>query len=320
MKVAELRSLLKKADRYCLEKAFVESYKQLRKGQKEEIDQALTDILEGKETQKEQVGGEPDFDKLEQQIEVFLKNAYAQNYLVPNRVVPKNQRPKWRFLVKGFIKELGKILPENENYSRAVKLLTDLYSLICEACNYYLFSTEDPFRSIGWKQSEFFALLVKKTFADGYSEEKISKLLLLASTGGVSRESLHIFQQLVLLGELKTSAVKEIAVGEAKKLIDSIWSKTDQSYDAREAVNELSGMILMISIELAEWEDGIEYYFKHHKNINKEITLYCALDIVSWMDEDCVWIKIYEYAVKKKIKPRESLQERYKERIKLQQK
>lgn len=41
MKVQELRNLLKDAERENLEKAFVECYKQLRKGQKEEGDYAL---------------------------------------------------------------------------------------------------------------------------------------------------------------------------------------------------------------------------------------------------------------------------------------
>lgn len=82
--------------------------------------------------------------------------------------------------------------------------------MICDACNYYLFFTEDPFRSIGWGQQDFFGLLVRKTFAAGYSREDVSRLLLLATTGGLSRESLHIEQELVLLGELKTSDVKYI--------------------------------------------------------------------------------------------------------------
>lgn len=38
MKIQELRKLLNAADREALERAFAESYKQLRKGKKEEID------------------------------------------------------------------------------------------------------------------------------------------------------------------------------------------------------------------------------------------------------------------------------------------
>ncbi len=107
MKIDELRRLLQAAHRENLEKAFVESYKQLRK---------------------------------------------AQNYFAPNRVIPKNQRPKWRFMVKNFIKELEKIPPDSENFAESVQLMDQLYALICLARNVYLFSTDDPFRSIGWEE------------------------------------------------------------------------------------------------------------------------------------------------------------------------
>lgn len=36
---------------------------------------------------------------------------------------------------------------------------------------------------------------------------------------------------------------------------------------------------------------------------------------MNMMDEDDMWIQIYEYGVKKKIKPREFLQESYQKRI-----
>lgn len=65
-----------------------------------------------------------------------------------------------------------------------------------------------------------FELLVKKTFADDYSREKISMLLLYAVTGGLSRESLHTFQEQALLNGLRTSDVKYTAIEEAKKLAD----------------------------------------------------------------------------------------------------
>lgn len=325
MKIQELRKLLSTADREALERAFAESYKQLRKGQKEEIDPVLVDILEGKTVpvQKKKSESTVNFAELEQDIVEFIDNAYAQNYFAPNRIIPKSQRPKWRFAVKNFIKELDKVPPESENYSKAVKLLTDLYGLICEACNYYLFSTDDAFRSIGWEQYKFFDLVVKKTFAEGYSRENIAKLLAYATTGGLSRISLHIQQELVLLESLKTSDIKYLAIEEAKKLIEDRKKKLvakgksdSQRYYLNEAINELCNMILLISIALAEPESGINYYFKNSRQLNSEITLFCALDIIEIMSEDDLWIKVYEYGVNKKIKPRESLKVKYEEKKK----
>ena len=105
MKVQELRELLKIADRPLLEKAFVESYKQFSKHQKEDIDVMISDILSGKDLKKIKQESTADFDQLEQESKIFLTNAYEQNYFAPNRIIPKNQRPKWRFLVKNYIKE-----------------------------------------------------------------------------------------------------------------------------------------------------------------------------------------------------------------------
>lgn len=226
-------------------------------------------------------------------------------------------------MVKNFIKELGKIPLNSDNYEKSVKLLTDLYCLICKACNIYLFSTEDPFRSIGWEQPDFFALVVSKTFANGYSREKIAQLLSYAVSGGLSRESLHIEQELVLLGNLKTSDVKYMAVEEAKKQVAEKESKlgTFKKYDSKryaleDTINELSSMIFLITVKLGEPEEGVKYFFSHSKERNDEITLYCALQLADWMDEKELWLDVYKYGLSKKITPRDSLQEEYKERRK----
>lgn len=318
MKVQELRDLLKAADRDLLEKAFVESYKHLTKKQKEEADQAITDALSGKSSKSTVKKESVNFDELELQITEFLENAYAQNYFAPNRIIPKSQRPKWRFMVKNYIKELEKISVDDANYTRSAKLLTDLYHMLCEACNYYLFSTDDAFRSVGWQQPDLFQMVVKKTFGDGYSREKISALLLYSVSGGLSRESLHIEQESVLLAELKTSDVKYMAIEEARKLIDERKQKLkglkkydSKRYSLEEEINNLCDVILMTAIELAEPSSGIEYYFQNYERSDKEITLYCALKIADWVEDEEIWIKIYEYGIGKKIKPREWLVGKY---------
>ena len=123
MKVQELRELLKAADREFLEKAFVESYKQIPKIKKEDTDQMIRDILAGKEKEAKKQPEAVDFGELEQQIGEFLVNARAQNYVVPNRIIPKNQRQKWRFLVKGYIQELDREqLDRDELYEKAMEI------------------------------------------------------------------------------------------------------------------------------------------------------------------------------------------------------
>ncbi len=154
MKIQELRQLVSTAERSTVEKAFAETYKMLTKSKKEEADLVIAAILAGKDTKTEKKNkAVVPFEALEAEINLFLNNAYAQNYLAPNREVPKSQRPKWRFMVKNYIKELEKLSPEADNYAKSVTLLTALYRMLRYACNYYLFSTEDAFRSIGWQQA-----------------------------------------------------------------------------------------------------------------------------------------------------------------------
>ena len=226
-------------------------------------------------------------------------------------------------MVKNFIKELGKVPLDSDNYEESVKLLTNLYCLICKACDIYLFSTEDPFRSIGWEQPDFFALVVSKTFADGYSREKIAQLLSYAVSGGLSRESLHIQQETVFLNSLRTSDVKYMAMEEAKRQVEENESRLkaikkydDGQYALKDTINELCSMIFLITIELGEPEEGVEYFFNHFKELDKEITLYCALQLVDWMDKEELWMDVYKYGLGKKVTPRDSLQKEYAERQK----
>ena len=321
MKVQELRQMLRDTDRSLVEKAFVESYKQLKKAQKEEADYLIRTILSGESEKSGAKKEKQSFEELEAQIETFLANAKAGNYYAPNRVIPKSQRPKWRFLVKGYIKELGKTAPESGRYERALELLRDIYALLCQACNYYLFSTEDAFRSVGWRQEELFHLLVSKTFGKGFSKENVAEMTIMACTGGLSREALYYGQQTVLLSELKTSDVKYMAmetikeeVQKRKEKLPGLGRFDHQRYYLEEEINNFCDLFLMLSLSLAETEQGVKYYFKNSIEPQKEIILYRALEATDILGDDEAWIEIYKYGLLKKIKPRDELTKEYKEK------
>lgn len=123
--------------------------------------------------------------------------------------------------------------------------------------------------------------------------------------------------------ELKTSDVKYMVIEEAKKLVETQEVKLSGlgKYDGKRyyletAINELCNMILITSIDLAEPEEGIAYYFKKCRKSSQEIVLYRALDVVNQMEGDNrLWLDVYRYGLKKKIKPREFLVEEYKRRL-----
>ena len=65
---------------------------------------------------------------------------------------------------------------------------------------------------------------------------------------------------------------------------------------------------------LGEMKEGVEYYFKNSKEYDKPAMLHGALERIDLLDDDALWIKVYEYGVKKKIKPWEDLKQEYIER------
>lgn len=319
MKIQEFRELIKNADRPLLEKAFAECYKQFSKSKKEEIDPLVQDILSGKDSgSAKKKKSTVSFEELEKQIDWFVENAYAQNYLAPNRIIPKNQRSKWRFQVMNFIKQLQKIPPDSEYCQRAADCLEKIYKVLAAGCNTYLFSSDDPFQSVQWDQKELFHLLVNMIFRTGYSREKIRRLLPLTSSGGLSRWNLYAENQLVFLSELKTSDLKYMAIEEAKKLIaetkTGLTGKnyyTSANYGRADKINHLCDMILLTAISLGETEQELRYYFSNCFEARKEIILYRALECADWMKDDRVWLAIYHFGLSKKINPRDSLQEKY---------
>lgn len=48
--------------------------------------------------------------------------------------------------------------------------------------------------------------------------------------------------------------------------------------------------------------------------MNKETTLYRALELVEWIGEDDLWIEVYKYGLANRINPRNSLKVMYNEK------
>ncbi len=332
MKVQELRDLLKNADREWVDKAFVECYKRVTKDKKVDLDAEITPILKGEVPKPvRSANGPVDFQSIKPEIEEFLRNAFDGNYVAPNREVPKNQRSKWRFAVMNYIKIFLKVGVEDESYEDMVQLFMQLYRLLCTACDIYLFSTDDPFRSIGWNQPELFGALLKKMFEDGYSRERITAAVQLAVLDGVSRDCLNVEQCFALAAELKTSDGRQIAIEEIEKRVTELTRRkvsgrrgTSDDYFLAEEIGNLCDLHLIISVYMAEEEEGVRYYFDHNQEFSEEVTLYKALDIARWMEsggdgDGTLWLNIYRYALSRKIKPRQSLVDEYNKRMQKQQ-
>lgn len=321
MKVQELRDKIKGASKEDADKILTELYKMLSKGRKEEADIIIDSILahENINTTKTKQN-KLDFNELKEEIENFCANVDANYYYVPNRVVPKNKRAKWRFEVKNFVKQLDQVPLDSQDSLDAAKLMRSLYLRLCHGCGYYIFPSENPFRAVGIAQADFYNRVVSRNFALGCSDNKIKEALDDATTVFMDRDTWHMeliwmFVNLLPTNEAKnkaiTIAMDEVDVCEEKLSKESKYS--NRRYELTDKIEKMCEVILGVGISLGESDDAIKYYFVHSKTDGKEITLYKVLQGIDFFDGgDELWIEAYENAVnKRKIKPRNDLQEKY---------
>lgn len=323
MKIKEFRDELKKADRTQVEAIASELYKSLPKAKKEDADISIQTILAGVDLKKTKKQDEiVNFNELKNQIQVFLEDANQSYYFIPNRIIPKSNRSKWRFKVKQFLKDLSKVQADTPEYLEAKILLKDVYKLLCKACNVYLFSTNNPFHAVGIAQCDMFYDVSSAMLHLTPTNETMREILVLATSSGLDYSTLHAELEFIVLNELKTKELEILALEEAKSLVQEqqmrlkqIKKSSSSKYYIEHSVEELCKLVLLIHMKMDDGEEGVRYFFKNYKGYEKEIELYSALYTIDLMEDDELWVWTYTYGIKNKIKPRDELKEQYKKKL-----
>lgn len=324
MKIQEFRDRINNCKREDLEKIASELYKMLPKSKKEsEADQLIENIISGvgsSSSEKKPKAAGLDFNNLRRQITEFLENVDAGYYFSPNRIVSKDKRSKWRFEVKNYVKAINTIPENGENADEAAKLLREIYKRLSYGCGYYTFSSEDPFKAIGITQPDFYDMLVKRTFATGFTDENLKNMLEDAALVYLDRDTLQINLEAIYVKSLATSDLKYKSLEIIKEYVSSYEEKlkaekknSDNRFQLENNIEEMCETMLIISIFLCEPDAAVKYYWKHVKNYEKEIVLYRILDTIDQFGDDKLWLSVYEDGLKKKIKPRASLEKHFHE-------
>ena len=325
MKIQEFRDKMKRAERPALETVAAELYKRMPKGQKEQFDIELEELLRGVAPSKARAKAEKQpFEELEQAIQTFLDYVDADYYIAPNRVVPAAKRSKWRFEVMRFIKQLDQIPADDPNAEAAARLYLEIYDRLAYGCGVYIFRSDDPFQSIGSRQGDFYPRLAARCFATGFTDAKILDLLRAATSVYIDRYSLYIEFELAFVLELKTRDMREKALEIARREVERLETEVlpkvrrgygTEDYRVQNSINQICITILGLGIALFEEDDALSFYMKHHGERKKEVKLYIALrTIEAFGGSDAFWRKTYEQAVKKGVQPRKELIEDYQAR------
>lgn len=327
MLISEVKELLKKYKEEELRLLISEMYKSMPKKLREEknIDALLQDVHAHLRLGKVQKikNNQIQIKDLNLEINQFIDYAYKQYYFAPNSYVHKKERPKWRFKVKAYIKNLQGISVEGEEGKESTNLLEKLYNMLCYACGYYIFSTDDPFRSVGIEQTVLLDVIIIRKFGNEINKESIKSAVTLVINSRVDRETLHSSLIKVLIKNLKSPDSKKIAIEQCMFLKEELniskprsskklWLSDSSDFMKREKINNLVEMVFRLNVALCEYDEAIKYFKYNSVELDSEVSLYVLLSLLLEYELKEYWLKEYDEALKKGVKPREALQKTYK--------
>ena len=330
MKIQEFRDKIKKATREQIETIASELYRMLPKNKKEvmeeNFDSKLELILSSNPNEKIKIKPEKPkakpFSDLKNEILNFFFLVDRHLYFAPNKFVSKTERSKWRFKVKGFIKELDKVTISSDDYKESAQLYKEIYRRLCLACAEYILSTQVPFNAVGIPQVEFLHNVLKKYFINGYSKETLTSMIDLVTNTYVDQETIGDEMVYVLVENLPTRDVREQAIEIAKdrlvhtyiKIPEEFCNRTFRFEDRRERLLDL---ILALKMKNHEGKEGVDFYLKNSDFYTDKY--YTTLWRISnfhrmFNEKPILWVETYEdFGKKHKLEPDKRLIEKYEE-------
>lgn len=315
MKIQQVRAFVAGYDEETLRKLISEIYKCIPK---KVIEEKQLDLL--LENPQEYLGGKnkpakkitmPEIDEVRGEVEEFITNARAQNYLAPNRVISKRERPKWRFLVKRLYKDLLTLSQDAENLLETGKLLMELYKVLCEACGVHLFTTVEPFGSVGVEQMNFYHNVVAVNARTKQPDEWIKEAILLIVDQDVDGATLYSVLMYELLELLKTAHLKETGIKWCEtlrrgKLVQLVRSRRS-NYELERRNNHLTELIFRINVALSEKDAAIADFNRHYVGVTADVKLFILMSLLIEYEEKELWLREFEGALLRGVEPRQSL-------------
>ena len=197
-----------------------------------------------------------------------------------------------------------------------------MYELLRYGCAYYIFNTDNPFRSVGIEQTVLLDKVIQRMFGLGIDDKCVKSAIELVINGYVDRETLPSSLIMTFVNNLKTTDAKELAVGQCQiikkelTLTQTSSSKkrkasSSEIYWVTEKRNNLTETVFRLYMSLCEYEEAIKYFHANYIEQDKEITLYVLLHLIE--DYECInyWVREYKTAQGKGIEPRTGLQREY---------
>lgn len=289
--------------------------KEFLKAKKEDydIDGFITNLkAEGK---KKAVKKALTFEELETEIIYFIRCVDNKYYCIPNKIISKKERSTWRFKVKRYYKELTDIMPDSKNGELATIFLTEIFKRLSTGSHRLLFSNWETFKAIGISQDEYYDMLIKRFFFNGYTEENLQKCINLLE---VPKDPYELSYSMfwTFMSNLETLDIKEKTLELLKNKVENLKEKltvtknSHMQFEIKEDINNFVKCILEIYILINQSSKGIGYFHKNYIERDNEVKEYILLEKIEELNLKDVWIKEYESKINK-IDFRDYLIEKY---------
>lgn len=320
MKADELKNILKDYSKEELIKLYSKTYRMVPKERRET---ELDEMIQARGAKPEPKKKDEDFSTIRDEVLLFEENAFAQLYMRRNRSISEKKRRNWRFDVKRYIKYLDQIPEDSPDYTEATSLMLKIFHVLSTGCGIWLFSTDQPFQSVGIEQAMLFDLICERAIKQDNHAEILKNLIMQSCTCHLDYETLHDILMDVLLNTFdETALLNEIIIltkinidEESKnfKARRNSYSFSDDQFWHKEHINNYTRLILKAYIYLDKPEEGVMYFNEHYTDHSAEVKLYILLKYLDAYELYDLWLKEYEAAVKRNIKPRDSLKTDYEE-------
>jgi hypothetical protein len=315
MKIPELKLLIQNYSNEELQALAIGLYKAVPKKIKD--DNCIDDFLKnpsahgGKTTKKSDTFRS--MDEIEGDVDEFVDDAEALYYSTPNRIIPKRDRPKWRFIVKRLYKEISLAAKEREDAQMAAHSLERLYKLLCKGCEVYIFNAYDVFESVGITQYDFFVRVLELHKSILPQRDFLDRALALLVENPLNRYTLHSELMRGIISFLGTPDLKYLAIETAKRMhrdarepeLKTAREKHDYRRDRTQ--NNLCEFVCRCFFELAEYDNALEYFEKNYRERTAEVKLYVSARLLMEYKQAERIVRVITDAEKKGIVPRDSL-------------
>ena len=292
MKVDELRKKLDGYDKETIIKLAVEFYKIIPKAKKE--DDVLNNFIDNpnaKMVVDKLISKSRSLTEITSDIDLFISHVKSNYYSSPNKVIGKSERPKWRFKVKAFYKDLIALKLEEHDLHKKAELLNNLYILMCESFRQNYFNSDDAFASIVIEQVDFYRTLIQ--FID-LAEGKIGvikKGISLITDFSQSRNTLKSELMREFVEVINTPDAKYTAIEKVEELLKNVmntplpktknYTWNNQEYYRNAKIDELSELGMRLYLSLFEYPEAIQFFKKYHTHQRDvEIKFYIMIRIL----------------------------------------